>query len=150
MVDKLSLHAMRTQSVFISTKQKHAILRNLDLKPSLNIRDHELEVVDTIKCLSLQIDNSLDWKYHVHVLSSNVSKAVGFLKYAKAILLLETLNKLYAGTVEPHFRYCCSLSGCCGLIEKSHLQKVQNRAARIITNSCFDAPGILLVRRLSW
>ena len=109
MGNKLSLNAMKTQSMLISTKQKHTISRNQDLKLSLKIRDHELEVVDTTKYLGLQIDNSLDWKYHVSVLSSKVSKAVGFLKHAKSILPLETLNKLCAGIVEPHLRYCCSV-----------------------------------------
>ena len=110
--------------MLISTKQKHTILRNQDLKLSLKIRDHELEVVDTTKYLGLKIDNSLDWKYHVSVLSSKISKAVGFLKYAKSFLPLETLNKLYAGIVEPHFRYCCPVWGCCGVTEKNHLQKL--------------------------
>ena len=109
MCNKFSLNAMKIQSMLISTKQKHTILRNRDLKLSLKIRDHEFnQVVDTTKYLGLQIDNSLDWEYHVSVLSSKVSKAVGFLKHAKSILPLATLNKLYAGIVEPHFRYCCS------------------------------------------
>ena len=103
MGNKLSLDAMKTQSMLISTKQKHTILRNQGQKLSLKIMDHELEVVDTIKYLGLQIDNSLDWKRHVSVLSSKVSKTVAFLKHAKSILPLETLNKLYAGIVEPHF-----------------------------------------------
>ena len=47
MVNKLSLNATKTQSMLISTKQKHMILRNQDLKLSLKIRDHKLEVVDT-------------------------------------------------------------------------------------------------------
>ena len=33
---------------------------------------------------------------------------------------------------------------------KNHLQKLQNRAARIIANSSFDAPCIPLVRWLGW
>ena len=60
MGNKLSLNATKTQSMLISTKQKHMILRNQDLKLSLKIRDHKLEVVDTTKYLGLQIDNSLD------------------------------------------------------------------------------------------
>ena len=40
--------------------------------------------------------------------------------------------------------------GCCGVTEKNHLQKWQNRAARLITNNSFDAPGIPSVRRLGW
>ena len=62
MGNKLSLNAMKTQSMPISAKQKLTILRNQDLKLSLKIRDHELEVIDTTKHLGLQIDNFLDWK----------------------------------------------------------------------------------------
>ena len=40
--------------------------------------------------------------------------------------------------------------GCCGVTENNHLQKLQNRAARIIINNSFDAPGIPLVRRMGW
>ena len=88
---KLPLNAMKTQSMLISIKQKHTVLKNPKLKLSLKIKDHELEVVNTAKYLGLQIDNSLDWKYHISVLSSKVCKAVSFLKHAKSILPLETL-----------------------------------------------------------
>ena len=57
---------------------------------------------------------------------------------------------MYTGIVEPHFRYCCSVWGCCGLTEINRLLKLQNRAARIITGSRFDSPGQPLVKRLSW
>ena len=126
MGNKLSLNAKKTQSMPIFAKQKLTILRNHDLKLPLKIRDHELEVVDTTKYLGLQIENSLDWKDHVSVLSSRVSKTAGFLKHAISILPLETLNKLYAGNVEPYFCYCYSVWFCCGVIEKNHLQKLQN------------------------
>ena len=74
---KFSLNAMKTQSMLISTKQKHTILRNQDQKLLLKIWDHELEVVDTTKYLGLQIDNAIDWERHVSALSSKVSKSVG-------------------------------------------------------------------------
>ena len=41
--------------------------------------------------------------------------------------------------MEPHFQYCCSVWGCCNAAEIQHLQKLLNRAARIVTNSSFDA-----------
>ena len=78
MGNKFFLNAIKTQSMLISTKQKHTTLRDQHPKLSLKIRDHEVEVVDTTKYLGLQVDTSLDWKYHVSVLSSKVSKAVGF------------------------------------------------------------------------
>ena len=60
------------------------------------------------------------------------------------------MKTLYTGIVEPHFRYCCSVWGCGGSIEINQLQKLQNRAARIITNSSFDAPSRPLIVELGW
>ena len=52
--------------------------------------------------------------------------------------------------MEPHFRYCCSVWGCAGSSEINQLQKLQKRAARIITNSSFDAPSRPLIEKLGW
>ena len=62
----------------------------------------------------------------------------------------ETLQTLYTGIVEPQFRHCCSVWGCVGLTEINQLQKLQNRAARIITNSSFDVPSRPLIKGLGW
>ena len=50
----------------------------------------------------------------------------------------------------PICRNCRTVWGCRGVTEENHLQKLQNRAARIITIDSFDAPGISLLRRLGW
>ena len=55
MGNKLFLNGMKTQSMLISTKQKHAVLRNLELKLLLKIGDHELEVVDTSSILAYKL-----------------------------------------------------------------------------------------------
>ena len=83
-------------------------------------------------------------------MSAKVSRAVGFLKHAKSFLPKETLQTLYTGIVEPHFRYCCSVWGCADSSEINQLQKLQKRAARIITNSSFDAPSRPLIEELGW
>ena len=46
MGNKLSLSAMKSQYMHISTKRKHTKLRNQDLNLSLKIMELELEVVD--------------------------------------------------------------------------------------------------------
>ena len=98
----------------------------------------------------MQIDCSLDWKEQIKAVSSKVSRAVGFLKHTKSSLPKETLQTLYTGIVEPHFRYCCSIWGCAALTEINQLQKLQNSAARIITNSSFDASGRPLIEGMGW
>ena len=60
------------------------------------------------------------------------------------------LTSLYTSIVEPHFRHCCSVWGCARTTEINRLQKLQNRAARIATNSSFDAPSNKLIEKLGW
>ena len=57
---------------------------------------------------------------------------------------------MYKGIVEPHFRYCCSVRGSCGETRLRALQKLQNRAARIVSNSSYDTSATLLIKNLKW
>ena len=148
--NKLSLNVAKTHSMLISSKQKHSSLKGQNKHLKLKIRDNELDVVKKTKYLGLQIDCSLNWKEQIKTVSAKVSRAIGFLKHAKPFLPKETLQTLYAGIVEPHFRYCFSVWGCAGSSEINQLQKRQKRAARIITNSSFDAPSRPLIEELGW
>ena len=62
----------------------------------------------------------------------------------------DTLETLYSSIVEPHFHYCCSAWGYAGLAGIDQLQKPQNRAARIVTHSSYDAPSGPLIQSLGW
>ena len=73
---------------------------------------------------------------------------MGKLKYAKKYLPLETVKNIYTSIVEPHFRNCWSVWGCCGEILLDKLQKLQNRAARIVTNCSYDASSLPLIQCL--
>ena len=55
---------------------------------------------------------------------------------------------LYQGLVEPHFRFCCSVWGTCGITTRCTLEKLQNRAIRIITGSPYYAPAKPLLKPL--
>ena len=148
--NKLTLNVAKTHSMLVSTKQKHRMLKSQNEELVLKIRNKELDKFQTTKYLDLQIDSSLDWKEQIKAVSTKVSRAVGFLKYAKSFLPMASLKTLYTGIVVPHFRYCCSVWGCCGSMEIYQLQKLQNRAARVITNSSFDAPSRPLIQELGW
>ena len=115
---------------------------------SLNIQEEQIDNVLIAKYLGIQVDRNLNWKDHIKALSSKISRAIGFLKHAKNVLTHDTLKTLYTGIVEPHFRYCCSVWGKCGVTEKKHLQKLQNRSAMILTNSHYDADARPLLNTL--
>ena len=136
--------------MLISTKQKHKSLKSRNEALDLKIRDNEFEVVQKTKYLGVQIDCCLNWREQIKAVSTKVSRAIGFLRHAKSFLPQASLKTLYTGIVEPHFRYCCSVWGCAGSTDTNQLQKLQNRAARIITNSSFDTPSRPLIAVLGW
>ena len=148
--NKLSLNVAKTKGMLLCTKNKHKSLEGTGESICLKLRDNDLALVENTKYLGVQVDNSLDWKEHIKSVSTKVSRAVGLLKYAKRFLPQNSLKTLYTSIIEPHFRYCCAVWGCCGTTEISKLQKLQNRAARIITNSSFDASSKPLIQKLGW
>ena len=148
--NKLSLNVAKTQSMLVSTKAKRKTLDKSSQHLQVKINGTELEVVSKSKYLGVLLDNSLDWKDQVQAVSLKVSRGLGILKHAKKCLPFSALTSLYTSIVEPHFRYCCSVWGCAGTTEINRLQKLQNRAARIVTNSSFDTPSNKLIEKLGW
>ena len=136
--------------MLISTKQKHNSFKRQSEALELKIRDKELEVVQKTKYLGVQVDCSVDWKEQIKTVSTKVSRTIGVLKHAKSFLPMTSLKTLYTSILEPHFRYCCSVWGCAGSTEINQLQKLQNRAARIITKSSSDTPSRPLIVELGW
>ena len=121
--NKLSLNAVKTQSMLIATKPRHKALDNAAGNLKLEILGSELDIVTKTIYLGVQVDNSLDWKEHIKVISFKVSRAIGFLKSSKNILPVASVKTLYTSIVEQHFRYCCSVWGCCGATTINQLEK---------------------------
>ena len=94
------------------------------------------------------IDENLKWGSQAKFLQTKISRTLGLLKYAKQFVQEETLRNMYSSIVEPHLSYCCSVWGYCGHTKLDTLQKLQNRAARIVTGSPFDSSAAPLLQRL--
>ena len=50
----------------------------------------------------------------------------------------------------PYFPYCCSMWSCWSATEIQHLQRLENRAARVVTNSAYDAHIKPILEKLGW
>ena len=136
--------------MLVSTKAKREALDNPNQNLQVEINGTELEIVSKIKYLGVLLDNSLEWKDQVRAVSLKVSRGLGILKHAKKFLPFSAFTSLYTSIIEPHFRYCCSVWGCAGTTETNRLQNLQNRAARIVTNSSFDTSSNQLIENLGW
>ena len=63
---------------------------------------------------------------------------------------MHTAIKIYKGLIEPHFDYCSAVWD--GLTQQlsEKLQKLQNRAIRVITKSSYDTSSRFLLNSLGW
>ena len=57
---------------------------------------------------------------------------------------------MYRSLTEPYFRHCCPIWGSASSTNLQKLHKVQNRTARIVTDSPYDAHSKSLIKELGW
>ena len=57
---------------------------------------------------------------------------------------------IYKALIQPYFGYCSSVWGSLGVCQSERLQKLQNRAARLITFSDLNVRSSTLLGDLGW
>ena len=102
------------------------------------------------KYLGVMVDQHLNWKEQISTVKKKVSRGIGMLKYSNKYLPLLTIQSMYKSLVEPYFRYCSPVWGSCGTTAINELQKLQNRAVRIVTNSRYGASAKPIIKKLGW
>ena len=102
------------------------------------------------KCLGVHIDEKLSWDCHVDTIRKKVSAGIGAMRCIKNFVPVATLETVYKGLVQPYFEYCTSLRDTCGKFLKDKLQRVQSRAARVLTDASYDTRSADLIGSLSW
>ena len=108
--NKLSLNLIKTQAMVVGSRRNLKKISEKKVQPpTFVIDDSQIEIVEKAKYLGVQLDQHLVWDDHARYVCTKVSRALGFLKYAKKLLSQETLNHIYKGIVEPYFRYCSSV-----------------------------------------
>ena len=149
--NKLSLNVAKTNSLVVgSRKRLKDISDDRAAKPYFVVGEENVSVVENIKYLGVIVDKYLSWDEQISAVTKKVSRGLGMLRFSKKYLPIVTVQKMYRSLVEPYFRYSCPVWGVSGINAISRLQKLQNRAARIVTNSAYDASALPIIRKLGW
>ena len=146
--NKLSLNVAKTEFMIIGSRQRLLTQNNDDIH--VYIDDKEINRVKHTKSLGLIIDGTLSWSEHINDLSKKISSGIGALKRIRQFIGHDTALKIYKVLIEPHFNYCNSLWGGLSKQLADKLQKVQNRAARVITNSNYETKSASIFSMLNW
>ena len=78
------------------------------------------------------------------------SKAIEIIRHAKPYVKKESLELMYQSLVLPYFDYCSLIWGNCNQTLKGKIQRLQNRAARIITGDTYDVHSKDILSRSGW
>ena len=112
---------------------------NLEMSAKSMTRVHK------VKSLGLLNDERLTWKDHVDETVKKISKAIGALKRVRPFISVKAALQIYHALIRPYFDYCSSDWGECSVTLCDKLQKLQNRAVRVITRSGYDVSAKHLI-----
>ena len=146
--NKLTLNVKKTKYAIISSRYK---LNKLNHDFIVSVDNWEIERVTSYKYLGVEIGETLSWRNHTYSLCKKDSAGKGAIKRVRHLVPSQTLHQMYDALVEPYLEYCCEVWGCMGLCQCDRLQKLQNRAARVIT-SCegYSIRSANILQDLGW
>ena len=98
----------------------------------------------------VHVDELLTWECHVDTICKKVSKGLRVLRRVKPFVPSNILFCIYNSLIAPHVDYCSSVWGSKGKGLSDKVQKLQNRAARIITGSNYDIRSRDILQQLGW
>ena len=134
--------------MIIGSRQRLLVHDNEHIR--IEIDGKTIKRVNETKSSGLQIDEHLTWARHVENISKKIASVIGALKRIRQFIDTNTALKIYGALTQPNFDYCSSVSDGLNNTLNDKLQKLQNRAERVITKSQYDASSSDLFSKLGW
>ena len=138
--NKLVLNIDKTKFMFFN-------LRNTLTNPQLNIKINNIHIerVHVFNFLGLNIDENLNWKYHVNVVSNKIAKYCGILNKLKKYLPTRIMRILVFSMVHSTINYCSLPWG----LKCERVSKLQKKIIRIISKSKYNSHTEPLFKQLN-
>ena len=146
--NKLSLNITKTEVLMIGSRQKLSAQEKTSLDVKLG--ETKLKQVDHAKSLGVTIDTNLSWAEHITNMTKKISSKLSALKRIRPSITTESAVQIYNALIRPNFDYCSEVWGGTYKTLCDRLQKLQNRAARIITRSNYDIRSKTILDELDW
>ena len=147
LANKLSLNSSKTEFLLIGSNHR---LKNLINQPNIKIDQDKIKQVHYSRLLGVQIDEKLTWNKHVEDVAKKATSGVGAIRRIRDFVDRETLISIYNALGRPHFEYCSEVWDTLGIGLSTRLQKLQNRAARIIVGMKNDTAALEAITALGW
>lgn len=123
--NKLKLNVQKTKCMLINSRSR---LNDVEVF----INDEKIERVYSFKYLGVMIDHKLTMNENIQFVCKKLAKKIGFFsRIARNLTFAARLN-VYKTIILPHFDYCSSLLMSTNQQYLTKLQRLQNRAIKIV------------------
>ena len=118
----------------------------------IHIQNKPIKQVFQCKTLGVTLDENLCWKGNTDALCKKISSGHGIysLNHIKEHVDKKTLLSVYNAIIQPYFSYCCEVWNVLGETQSLRLQKLHNRAARIIAHVPNEIDQQTVLNILGW
>ena len=132
--NKLSLNFGKTKYMIFHNKQDPKTLKRIK-KFRLNINKSNIKQVTEFKYLGIILDKDLNWKVHIDLLCTKLSKAAGMIYKLKGIAPISVIKMVYYSIVDSHLRYGITSYGSASSTALDRLISIQNKIIKYMKNS---------------
>ena len=116
--------------------------RNTDL----DISGEKVEQSQHIKILGVTLDENLNFKDHLRSVCKKVASKIGVIRRLKNLIPVNAKLLLYKSAIMPHLTYCHLVWHFCTASDNRKLERLQERALRLVYNTTAESYDALLKR----
>ena len=131
--------------MIIGSRQK---ILNIEGEPLISIGNETIKKISKYKTLGVIIDDKLLGKDHINEISAKVSKGLVLMRRIKTFVTQSVMQSIYDSLILSYYDYCNMVLENTAKYNLQKIQKMQNRAATILTRSSYDFPTTDLMRQL--
>lgn len=146
-VNRLSINLKKTEYMLMGSKYK---LNQLVKTPEIRLGENLIKRVVKSKSLGVTFDDTLSWSAQIECITKKVNSAINGIKRIRSFVQPSVLRIIYNSLIQPQFDYCDVVWGNLSKGLSNKLQKLQNRAARVITQSDFSIRSHDILKDLGW
>ena len=128
--NRLVLNTAKCEFVLLGSRKR---LKNVHPQ-NVSIESNVIHRVTHLKYLGIMIDECLNWNIQVEKIIKDITSSIYLLKRIRPYITQNSAMLFYKSIIQAKFDYCDVIWGNCGKGSLNRLQKLQNRALRIVLN----------------
>lgn len=144
--NKLVLNISKTKSIVFGSS--HSLSRD----PALNlcINKEQIEQVKEVKLLGVIIDSRLSWSKQIDHMVKKMSSGLALLRHGGQFLTQELRKRIVCSLVLAQMEYCTIVWSNANKDHLAKLQRVQNKAARLVLKCSYSTNITYMHSVLQW